>query len=815
MLHAKNLIICFGLAIVLLAAGQSAFAQQRIQPTRNAQLQITQTEVVPPASELSAGHTGAVVLKPGSTSAVMKTLTVRRSYSLAQIRIQPVIALGRGRADLSPVLVNRDSLINIGARLQARPELAQVLAQNTQVMEVDQGLIVKQFLSYRLKPGVCTNTSRMQQLSQTGVTCFTRLNPANRDAAYGDPNNPRYIANSARRSQAVAKARDEARAEQQELDNGMAQFRARMKDPEQRAQIVAEIGAAEADRLIALDDISLSTEIINASDIQLEDVMFIPAADKVDVAPEPKSGFRIPVPKKPETVDIEHKLAEHVFITGFTLGRNNEWRKRVSISVKYCVVGCKKTYYLELYAGFGYGLGLRLPVQTGGLYAYSRVGDNETATIAPVFQPINGSEDDYIEAGMPSDQLFRGQELVAELNAYAGMRYKIPFHRDNVQFDTGVDLTRDLPSPFSRGQFDPPAPGEDMQDAAMVFNNPDLLGGLANYGVAGAKILPAVKLDLESDRLRLLLKDNISGQKTEMLNSGQTYPLAINPQDHSSDFSIGYPEYDLAFHITPGLAARLFVDVAVWSKSWDWPIWFPQVSITLPPSDVTFTCHERTICSRDYVYSPTVTSDKAGAKSRPSDPLLREVFDWQVAYEKKWMDKCPYLPLRFCEVALQGVAKTTAMKMEAGMKAVPYPSSQSAAVVIKNAIEADRTGRAIIRENKIASVDHYGKELLKVYLPAWRHDCADQICRDRINSLGPSYLQALKARQEAHPEQDRNAVVFDENVQGNWAGRAKEEVKASKTRVAGLHKVINNQGIRKQAIPSHKPKKKMVIPPRQ
>ena len=88
--------------------------------------------------------------------------------------------------------------------------------------------------------------------------------------------------------------------------------------------------------------------------------------------------------------------------------------------------------------------------------------------------------------------------------------------------------------------------------------------------------------------IELAMNELLSGKVTEMESSGQTYPLAVNPQDHTSHFTIGNPEYNLAFQITPGLAARLFIDVAVWSDHWDWPVWFPQIAVTLPPDGATF-----------------------------------------------------------------------------------------------------------------------------------------------------------------------------------------------------------------------------------
>lgn len=774
-------------AAVLLLLGNSAYAQQLPQRVNNSARQQTvaaEQEITPPASSAVYARPDSVTLKPGSTSAVLKSLTVKRRFSVSSLRRRPVIAVGKSRIDMTPLFNNPASLHNIASRLRGQPELASVISEKTEVLEVEQGLIVRQFLNYRLKTGVCTNPARRQQLKGSGVSCFTRLTGAAMTTAYGKASDPHYIANPAKRARAIAAATKAAAAEQAEFASGIAEFRAMMNDPGRRALVINEVGASEAARLAALNDEQLEAELVNSAETQTEEVMFIPARDTL--GDDRVSGRVLNVPRfnRPEKVDVEHSLQQHVFLTGFTLGREYEWRKRVSVTVKMCLVSCKKTYFVETYAGFGYGFGLRFPIEMGGLYAYHRVGDKESASVAPVFEPINGSVKDYSETGLPGEKIFQGRELVAELTAYAGMNFKVPFHSDGVSNTVGKDLTEELPAPFTNGQFKPPAPGvANSLNKEIILNNPDLLGGLANYGVVGARLLPGVKVGLTSERLRLMLKDNLSGTEKEMLNSGQTYPLAVDPKDHSSSFTIGYPEYNLAFQVTPGLAARLFVNVAVWSHNWDWLVWFPQVTVKLPPDEATFTCHERTVCSRNYHFSPTLTDEKQGAFQPPLDKMEEEVFNWRNAFRKKYLSQCPYLPLRFCEVAIEGVAQTTGNQILKEMRAQPkYPSLETAKIMIKKAVEADKKGKDIILETKIASVDNYGKSLFKIYEPFWNHDCADQLCGKRIHALGQPYIKALMARQKASPSLNRNEVVFQENTQGNWFGKAKKEVEASQKR---------------------------------
>src|SRR3546814_16823971 len=85
--------------------------------------------------------------------------------------------------------------------------------------------------------------------------------------------------------------------------------------------------------------------MINAADVQIEDTMFLPAFDKkLQLAGPPAfSRTGIPRPQFPEKVEAERTLNPHILLTGFTLGRANECRRRVPAPVKPVRVGCKKS----------------------------------------------------------------------------------------------------------------------------------------------------------------------------------------------------------------------------------------------------------------------------------------------------------------------------------------------------------------------------------------------------------------------------------------------------------------------------------------
>ncbi|MEJ2399057.1 MAG: hypothetical protein P8Z67_12695 [Gammaproteobacteria bacterium] len=199
--------------IAYLMLVHSAYAQQ---PTAR------KLEIIPPPSAAVYARPGSVILKAGSTNSIIKSLTVTRTFSLLSLRRQPSIKLGKSRVDMSPLLKNPVSLVNITSRLQSRPALVSVIAKKTEALQVTQGLIVHQFLNYHVKLGVCSNSVRRQQLMQTGTRCAAHLTVKARAAAYTNPNDPHYVANPAKRAQVIAIANRESAKQKADLDKGIA-----------------------------------------------------------------------------------------------------------------------------------------------------------------------------------------------------------------------------------------------------------------------------------------------------------------------------------------------------------------------------------------------------------------------------------------------------------------------------------------------------------------------------------------------------------------------------------------------------------------
>lgn len=697
----KSKALCIGLTGVfaLLCVGAADAAQTRVsgaplQTSRPAApaVKTVVRQITPPSGLQDYAVPSAVVLRPGTTSEVVETLAVRRRFQPATLRTSPVIRIGGTSMNVTPVLSNPASLTNVAVRLKRVPTLATVLAQDMQVVEVDKGLVVTQFLSYRLQPGACSTPDNRLQLSRSGVGCFTRQNLQARTSAFADPANPRFIVDPARRAKAVASAESTAQAQARDIARDIVTLRRMLRDPAARTRIEAEIGATETARLASLDDATLEAELVNTATVEMEEVMFVPRAAQPNLVrmpgltvpdrASPTFGLHAIAPREVRKVDATQPITDHIYLTGFTLGRDYEWRKRVSVTIKWCLIGCKKTYYAELYAGFGYGFGLRFPIRMGGVYHYKASGDKESATFTPSFTTINGTAADYAAAGLAGSQVFEGKELVAQVDAHAGLRFKVPvFGSGDAGLKIGVDLTDGLPAPYARGQFTPPMPGTHPAPVTKVFDNIDLIGGRANFGVAGGKILPAVKFDLRSDKLQFRLKDNVSGVRVAMTQPGHVYPLAIKPQDHSSDFTMGDPVYNLGFELTPGITARLFVDVAVWGDHWDWNVWFPQLTIELPPHGRDFSCHAGTICSRHYVFSATRQREAVGDMALPEDPVERRIVLWGRNFEARWQPECPDEKIRLCAVAISSLSKTYTNLMISDIQAARRSATDPMALV--------------------------------------------------------------------------------------------------------------------------------------
>lgn len=628
-----RLAVCSATLLAVVAATGFAFAQNGV-----AQSRVTGQRSLP----------NSLILRGDDHATTMQRLRVVRQYGLGDVRSNPQVALGEGKVDFSPMLNNPKALFNVAQRLHAMPQSVEVREDASEISEVDQGLVIHHVLSYRVLPGKCADPGAQAQIARAGIGCFTKESPSQHMAEFGMPGNARYVADPAKRRVAIAAYQQKSALAEADAKKHIADLRKTLADPKQRATMASQVGAAEVTRMSALNDDQLEEEIINSSVQRFEETAYVPrmessqyahAANGLRIAPsaqEMAAGDRLlhgTIPDRgganpqfpkllvvvpatnfhtqggggagrnttDQTTDID--LGTYIFLTGFTLGHDYEWSMEVDETINWCVVGCSSTYSVKLYAGFNYGFGLRFPIQTQLKY-HNVVHPNQTAdaNLTATFRPIDGSAEQFASTGLESDQIFDGKELVAQVGADAGFNYNLPvIGGGGAGFSVGVDFTDLLPSPYTHGHFTPPAPGTHGIDTPYTFDSIDLLGGLLNFGALGGQVFPAVDINLHSNKLQYTLNDEVWNKQTTVASTGQTVAVGTDKsRKNDSHFSFGNPVYNLGFTLTPGIDARLFIDLAVWSQNWDWPVWFPQLAVDLPPHGIDFGCHAGTTCVLDF-----------------------------------------------------------------------------------------------------------------------------------------------------------------------------------------------------------------------
>jgi hypothetical protein len=607
----------------------------------------------------------SVILRGESHATTMQRLHVVRQYKMEDLRSRPQIMLGNVPLDFTRMLNNPKSVSNIALRLHAMPQNVEVKEDTSEISEVDQGLVLHHVLSYRILPGKCAEPGVQAQLAQAGVACFTKESASQRVAEFAMPGHARYVADPVKRQAAIAAYQQRSAQADAEANQHIADLRKSFADPKQRATLVAQLGAAEVARISSLNDDQLKAEIINSSVQRVEQTAFvyklgssqyahapnvlrfspnaqemaagkqllhmtIPAGGAANsqfpklLVVEPATNYHVQAaPNSPQnttdqTTDVD--LGNYIYLTGFTLGHDYEWSLEVDTTVNWCVVGCSSTYSVRLFAGFNYGFGLRFPIQTHLKY-HNVVHPNQTAdaSLTADFEPadftsVADSIAQFKSTGLEQDQIFDGKELVAQVGADAGVDFNLPvIGSQEIKFSPTLDFTDLLPPPYKGGHFNPPAPGTHGIDTVYKFDQFDFLGGLLDFGVVSGKVFPAVDINLHSNKLQFTLNDEVLNKQFNVFAPGQTVSLGTDKnKKFDSHFSFGNPVYNLGFTLTPGIDAQLAVDLAVWSQTWDWIVWFPQLAVDLPPGGIDFGCHAGTTCVRDFQPKEGIQSSSTG-----------------------------------------------------------------------------------------------------------------------------------------------------------------------------------------------------------
>ncbi|UKK84848.1 hypothetical protein L7H23_01715 [Sphingopyxis sp. BSN-002] len=724
------------------------------------------SEIVPPADGQTLPLAGSVTLRPGRFGDMIRSLPVTRQISGEQLRVNPTIKVGKSQLDFRKMLANPMALVNVSKRLAGLPDLVEVRPGDLTAFEVGRGVVVRDFLSYSFKPGACATESNRARIAATGISCFTRSSPAEIDNSYAKTGSLRFVRDPGRRAKALSDARARRAQVGQDIDNRIAEFRAQLANPAKRAELVAAVGEAEIARLEAMDDTTLTGELINSSEHQIEQVFYVPTSAEPQ---EPATPAPPPAPKV-EDVSASYPLGTHTYLAGFTLGRDFEWSQGVQTTIKWCLVGCKQTYYAKVSAGFGYKFGLRFPIQLTGTYDYALKNNVPSGAVTTQIATIDGSAADYAATGLPGNLVYNGKELVASFDAHAGVGAKLPLVGQIGPIDIPLvdyDLTTLLPGSFANGQFKPPQPGVPGPSAPFILEQLDLLGGRGNFGILGAQVFPAVDVRMDSTLLSLTLTDRFAGNKAVTLPAGTTtVPVAL--KNGAAEFLIGNPQYGIQFTLTPGLNARLFIDLAVWGAKVDWPVWFPQLAVTVPSDGLKFECHEGTVCSNEFRFTPN------GAQSI----FLGRVEQWGLDFEALWLPKCIDETCKFGVRLAQNKVIFEGRKMDAdnpdGDEKALYQS------MLPLFVEAKKRAQSYVADAQARKSQDVSSAMGTLAQAIWTKQCNDSLCFDNVAALAAQ--MGPRAAQIAQTTPELGTMKINQQVNKEFVPKFQKEIDDSKLR---------------------------------
>ena len=177
----------------------------------------------------------AVILRSEQPADLVKSLPVKRQLTLSNIRSKPVQPIGGDTLNFKPMLDNPRAPFNVAAKLRIMPQVAEVLADDTTAYEIDQGVIVRSAITYRLKPGACSDFLRLAALSTTGVQCTSPVN----DAAFANNKDAHYVADPAKRKAALADANAKRELMRQDIAADVADLRASFSDRARYVELTA------------------------------------------------------------------------------------------------------------------------------------------------------------------------------------------------------------------------------------------------------------------------------------------------------------------------------------------------------------------------------------------------------------------------------------------------------------------------------------------------------------------------------------------------------------------------------------------------
>jgi hypothetical protein len=754
-------------------------------------------EIIPPPEVTAKRLPGSIIIGRRTLSDELPSFGVKRSLTADQMRTATDVRLGEARVDFKPLLGNDRLALNIAGRLRTMTDLADVRGEQTRTFEGKRGLIVQSIVRYELKPGACATPANRGRLAQAGVPCASLVSDERLEAEMADPKSPRFVEGRDRAAM-IAKTRQQRAAERAKVMAHVAELRKQMAGTGTRAQISARLGAQQFARYEKMTDDELANELANSGETTIEQAIFMPEIDAIDLATSAigknvLSQINLPAPKaktiaapiadkyKPTTIQLDRQM----FVAGFTLGRTHRWSERIQKTINWCLLGCKETYFAEGWVEFNYGLGLRFPMEVTGTYAYE---GKDKAAVTIGFKPIDGSPADFKAAGMPDEKLFGGKEFVAEVGFSAGLQAKLPVVGvlGTPPIGTSIDLTGYFPAPLKGGNFLPPAPGNPTKGEPHPIREIDFLGTRGNLGVIGAKLHPAVQVTLHSDKFTFDFEDLLAGTGPRAITTGETVPLAVKGDNQSSQFSIGDPRYNFSIGVTPGITANLFLDLAVWSTSFDYTLLLPQLEVKLPPGGAEFNCHHQTRCTQNFAVSPEGVKVTAGAEPQ-YDPATPEgqvglaMQSWAGKFNAKWLPQCKD---ETCRVVVKltsfGTKFSSIKKLGSNVAGIP---AELAALDAPGS-EAQKFAQQGVKDSQDratkASVDSFYQFVQAV----WTKKCFDAPCANGIKAITATMASVVANNLKQDPEKSRFEV--QSAVGKLYVPKLQAEIDASKARTGGV-----------------------------
>lgn len=589
----------------------------------------------------------------GTTSPAIATppgVTLKNTVNIKRLNPNTIKRIGGYKINTDSIrrLISAQELQ--ASRIRSVGSFAKLISNQATISEAGDGVLIASKISYSLKFGACLE--HRQQLLQAGIKCNRSSDAQKSIEKLSDPSSERYIANPQQREEA-RKSLEAAKARFEKIGS---QIKATLQDPRLTQKLNPKLKVT----LLQASNADIANEVLNSGTVEVSQAIYIPSAStlvrglsktkllegntiqnlmKPNPVPKPARTFlRQQSPKNNKGSSIEPKeelliayggelsqlLAsgntrkkawrQGYFLSGFTFGKQYNWSKRISKTINPCwPLDCPETLYVEPYARFGYGLGLRFPIETR--ISFEDSGNH--ALVELEARAIDGSKRHYTRVGVGQDQVFNGKELVAEIGGEAGFRYNVYVKNGSKEVSLGYDLTEKLPRPFKNGNFTPPsAENPTAVIAPIFFEDIDLLAGQANFGVAWAKVHPGIKAELTSRNLSFTLADNNPGGRNQTIRSGDKKRVSIS--NSVADVTLKDPNYNIGFTITPGVRGRIGVDLYVWEDDWRYDVWIPELSITLPPRGANFSCHAGTTCTQNYTHTRRNSNPETSNQAPPA-----------------------------------------------------------------------------------------------------------------------------------------------------------------------------------------------------